>query len=844
MQIESTIRALLISLIISCSFIPLYGQEIKAEFDNEALNTALTRLRDTYNIELSFDDRELSKYKVKVDSSFSSYDEMLHFLLQGTGYEFEKKGSTYLIYPAQKDRAEEIKQKYILTGRVVDRYTSEALPFSHVSINGKWIVTDFKGNFSYSSVSDSVFAIKISYLAYYVLDTTLNHGINRVIKLKPSNIEIEEIVIKQYQVEKSIQAGASPGVLRLNHQISSYLPGNGDNSVFNLLRLQPGILAAGEQSGDMIIWGSYEGHSQVRYDGFTIFGLRNYNDNISSVNPYIAKDIKVMKGGFGPEYGERVGGIVDITGVDGNRNKPGLNLSINNMTLNALASVPLLNKASVVAGFRHTYYDLYNSTNLSLFSTKSRKPGSGSNVDVNVYPDYLFRDMNLKVSGTGDNGDNYYMSLFAGADNFSYSVEEEQLNQYLFNELDEKNLQQGASLFYGKKWREGGVSNLTLAYSYLNNRSSEVRQLIRGQMDRVIIDMIRDRDSDISELNARIDNRLRPGKNHEIEFGAGILRNQIKHNESVSLGETGLTGNLNTSNSILLPNSYFNGIFTVMKKLTLKTGLRLDYPVALGKVYLQPRLSATLRVNDRLKINSAWGIYNQFITRSPVIDEYGNYYYLWVVCDNEDIPVLNARHYVSGLSWSHNNFLVSLEAYYKKTDGISRYVETLSERTIYSGDSRSRGLDLFFKKDYRGHSAWISYSLSKTEEAFPYFMDDEYRRALHDQRHEIKLAGILNLRPAYISANYVYGSGFPDPGTTDEVQTDDYDYSRLDMALVFKLSRNSYTLDAGLSLLNVFNTENIKYSNFVRIPTDDTETIDLHAEAVPRTLTLFLNLSF
>jgi len=839
MQIKVTMRVLLISLIISCSFISLYGQEIEAEFENEALNIVLTSLRDTYGIELSFDDRELSKYMVNVDSTFASFDEMLFFLLGGTGYNLEKHGNTYLIYPAPEEKNAEAKRKYILTGRVVDRNSSEALPFSHVSVNGKWIVTDFKGNFSFSSLSDSLFDLKISYLGYYVLDTTLSYGINRLIKLEPSNIEIEEIVVKQYQVEKSIQAGSSPGVLRLNHQVSSYLPGNGDNSVFNLLRLQPGILAAGEQSGDMIIWGSYEGHSQVRFDGFTIFGLRNYNDNISSVNPYIAKDIKVMKGGFGPEYGERVGGIVDITGVDGNRNKPALNLSINNMTLNALASVPLANRASVVAGFRHTYYDLYNSTNLSLFSTRSKRPGSGGNVDVNVYPDYLFRDMNLKVSGTGDNGDNYYLSLFAGADDFSYSVEDEQLNQYLFNELDEKNLQQGASLFYGKKWRKGGVSNLTMAWSYLSKQSSEIRQLVRGQNDRVIYDMDRDIDSDINELSVSLDNILRPGKSHQVEFGAGLVRDHIRHSE-----DTFSTGYIMMDNSILLPNAYYNSIFTVMENLTLKTGMRLDYPVALEKVYLQPRASAILRINDRFKFTSAWGIYRQFITRSPVIDENGNYNYLWVVCDNEEIPVLNAQHYVTGLSWSNNNLLVSLEAYYKKTGGVTRYVETLTDRTIYSGDSRSRGIDLFLKKDYKGHSAWVSYSLSKTEEYFSYFTDDEYRRALHDQRHELKLAGIINLRPAYISANYVYGSGFPDPGTTDAVESDDYDYSRLDMALVFKFSRKSYRLDAGVSLLNVFNRENIKYSNFVRIPSEETETIDLHAEAVPRTLTLFLNLSF
>ena len=99
-----------------------------------------------------------------------------------------------------------------------------------------------------------------------------------------------------------------------------------------LLRLQPGILASGEQSSDLIIWGSYEGQSQIVFDGFTLYGMKNFNDNISAVNPFMAKDIKVLKGGFGAEYGEKAGGIVDITGLDGNRLSPSVQLNINNMT--------------------------------------------------------------------------------------------------------------------------------------------------------------------------------------------------------------------------------------------------------------------------------------------------------------------------------------------------------------------------------------------------------------------------------------------------------------------------------------------------------------------------------
>ena len=70
------------------------------------------------------------------------------------------------------------------------------------------------------------------------------------------------------------------------------------------------------------------------------------------------------------------------------------------------------------------------------------------------------------------------------------------------------------------------------------------------------------------------------------------------------------------------------------------------------------------------------------------------------------------------------------------------------------------------------------------------------------------------------------------------------EYSRMDLALVFRIARSRFVFDAGFSVLNLFNTENIKYSNFVMIPSDQTTTIDLHAEAVPRTFTVFLNMAF
>ena len=58
-------------------------------------------------------------------------------------------------------------------------------------------------------------------------------------------------------------------------------------------------------------------------------------------------------------------------------------------------------------------------------------------------------------------------------------------------------------------------------------------------------------------------------------------------------------------------------------------------------------------------------MYKQFLVKSSSIDEYGNYHYDWVIANDDDVPVLNSIHYVGGVSYSKNDFFVSLDGFYK-----------------------------------------------------------------------------------------------------------------------------------------------------------------------------------
>lgn len=814
------------------------AQYVNVEVQNTPLNKVLIDIWNSYNIQFSFNDHLLSKYNITVSKKFSSPDKAIKELLRGFPLNYEKKGDVFVIFSTDRNKGS---IPYHLDGQVLESGSFEPLPYSHVSVNDYTMATDMNGGFAFNSSSDSIFSIKVSHLGYYLLDTLINSGSNQQFYLQPSTIGLAEVVIRNKKVEKSTQIGQKAGVTKLNHKIANFLPGFGDNSVINLLRLHPGILAAGEQTNDMVIWGSYAGHSQIMFDGFPIYGLKNFNDNISAFNPLLAKNIEIYKGGYDARFGDRVGGIVNITSKNGNVNKPSLTFCVNNMTLNGMAELPLFGTGSLIVSYRKTYYDLYNNENFRLFKNKNSPVDSINRVDINVIPDYRFQDINIKYSARVKNRDFFYISLYGGKDDFSYNIDEKLNKRRIIKDKEENNSQIGGALFYGKTWKNANSSNLLISYSGSNMNFYDKYLIERKHQMGTDFRKNEITNNRIEEISVKIDNRFVINEKNTIDGGLRFISNQLSLEETVFNQKK-----FNSSENGQRINLFIQDNVSLGKNINFKIGFRLNYPLELKKFYFEPRLSTSIRINDFWKINAAWGIYNQFISKTSTLDNLGNYRYLWTLCNNDDIPVLESTHIVTGTSFHKNDLTFSLEGYYKHTNGQTQYFNPKGSNleNIFQGKSRSYGLDLMLKKDYNGHSAWMSYSLSKTEEYFSYFQNTNYRRSPQDQRHELKLAGLLNINPLYFSANYVFGSGFPIPAAYRLYIGKTPVYKRMDVSLIYKFTDKKFLGEVGLSVLNLFNSKNIKFSNFERIPANQSSSFNIHAETIPFTPALYLKLVF
>lgn len=827
-------KRIIILLVLVLIYSNVSAQKIKVSAQNKPLSEVLINLRDNYGFQLSFDNELLSNYTVSLDKSFSSRERTIAFLLKKLPLNYEISRDVFLIFPEEKII------QYRVFGQILDKENLEPLPFSHLTINNLPMATDEQGNFSFTSQIDSTFRIMATHLGYFIHDTIINTGPNQKILLTPGSTDLPEITVTDKIVQTFIKDGNQSGNLKLNHKIAGFLPTNNDNSVFELLRLQPGILAAGEQKNDLIIWGSYEGESQVMFDNITLWGLKNVYEDIGAVNPLVVKNIEVQKGGYDARYGDRVGGIVHITGKNGSRLKPTLNLTLNNITASGSYEQPIGKKSSLLLAFRHTYYNLFKDEQIRYATSNVDLSSTGNPVDsttnLNVSPKYKFRDVNFKYSTNWDNGDHFSASIMIGEDRYSYDLTTNSYTNAVKHKFEGNN-QYGGAINFGKVWKNGNTSSLTVSRSELDTETSDVTSITRIRTQEEFFRRDDKSINNITEYKASFKNSFVFAEDQNFETGINYISNEVDLKED-SLGINIL--HINSKADRL--SYYFQNNLNVSNGVSVKAGFLANYPFKLKKLYWEPRISVSMQLSDKFAINAAWGMYKQFISKSSVLSASGNYRYIWVGANEEDIPVLESVHNVAGGSYKNNGFTFSLEGYYKKTDGHTRYFKYRTEENIFLGKSKAYGLDVFAKKDLGDHTLWVSYSLSKTEENFDYFKTNDYRRALHDQRHEIKTAGLLALKPFYISANYIYGSGFPIYSKFSKVVAEP-DYTRLDAALIYKFYPKKVKCEVGVLFYNILDKNNITYESYERIPLNQINSISVYTETVPTSVRLYFKVT-
>lgn len=864
-------KAVLIIALSLISIIVLQAEEkevYEVDVADIKLSTLLSDLKDRYDIYISFNDDELSKYSISLTKEFSSIDKLLDRLLKSTKLQFSKEDNSYIIYPL-----EEKISLPIFKGVVLDIATGRTLIGANVIYEGGSVQTDRFGQFTLNSLEPKVCKVNVSYVGFEQIEFTCIEKSNNIIYLNQLTTNINQVdVVGDNATSSRIEVGEESGKLKLNPEIASILPGAGDNMIFTYLRLMPGVRAAGE-ANTLSIRGSTKEENLVLFDGFKLYNLWTFKDGISSINPLLVSDIELYKSGGDVSSGDRTGGYLEINGNSSVEDRSRVTTVINSSTLNLLGAVALSDKFSIAAAARTSYFNKVNkeeeefSSDLSnIILNKADGTISLSTISYGeLDPEYGVSDLNVKVAGDLSSNNKLYFSGYLSKDNYSYtqiSIEDSLLHNSVFQNGGNR----GAAVYFSHQSNSGYKITSQFSYSQTDKTLSQKEVSLTGLYGANTKDFA---ENSISEYQLKTGISKQIGSDHIVDGGVEINRGDsylfmsdfTRDNGKlygVDLAETFSDYSISNSErlrySLYLKDQYFRD-----QNLQIEGGLRFIYSDLMNKAYLEPRGSARYRANDKLTFSIMGGIYHQFERLIPVDGRFDEY---WIYAEKDNIKALKSIQTSAGVNYKTEKIEFSAEPFFRDASNLYELISFGDNYILSTKQMRNYGMDLFYKRKSKYVDSWVSYTYMRSKEK--QFGETRFSDADLDQRHELKLASIFRFKRFTVVCNYVLGSGlYEGDESTAKVEyrsptvessgrvaehirsyRDSFDlnraYSRFDLGAVYGFETKRIEGECGVSILNLFNRKNIDIANL----SYDDSNIEIRSENLEITPIIFLKLSF
>jgi ferric enterobactin receptor len=855
-----------------------YSQNHQFKFDNTPISKALVEVAHQMNIRIAFDAGQLGEITITKTISKGSAKDIILSVLEETNYTISFKYDTYLVYQSEQNNTTQIKQEKNHQGIIFDTETGERLPYATLLVwdKNQSISTTVDGTFS-AVLSDSASTfIQVKYLGYYTLDTIINTAnsnqfLNLGLSRKIQTISTVEVMGENLEM---IDMRDEAGHFAFNPARFSDLPNYGETDVFRALQLLPGISAM-ENSSQLNIRGSSADQNLVLFDGFTLYNLDHFFGVFSALNPNVIKNIQVYRGGFDSRYGERVSGIVDITGKSGNKNKPEFYGGINLISANLTAEIPVTEKLVLVAAGRRAYSDIYSSWLAdALLADKIGKPRrfKGQNTNT-IEPKFHFGDFNLKLTYNINQQENIAFSFYGAKDHLNSSnIVETDRSEFNTEDINEWG-NYGFGAAWKKQWNTNYFSKIQLGHSgyfndYFNNTiltndSSEPLPFLGNNKNSNSV--ITNETNDLIDYFITFQNKYSLNPNHQFEFGLSTKFNKFTFYKDAT--RNFIYSNL--ENSSFLYSMFFQDKIIAKKRFTIKPGFRLNFYSKTQKINFEPRLTASYKTENDVIFKFATGRYFQYLNKSVTEQSYGYNRDFWVLADNDEHPVVSSNHFIAGVSYQTKNLFFDVEAYYKTVRGLQEYLfiqepnwqqgespngetKTILSQFI-SGNGKAFGIDILAKYENTNFTSWLAYSISKATRTFSEINAGEEIPASYDQTHEIKWTNIYNYTKWNFSTLALYTTGHPYISYNEK----DIDfnalrtysrlpnYFRIDFSVNYNFNMKKVNIKPGMSILNVLNTENyldIYTRNFDNGNNPYNETTLVKAQDL--TLNFFVNFRF
>ncbi|MCX6257948.1 MAG: TonB-dependent receptor [Bacteroidia bacterium] len=754
---------------------------------------------------------------------------------------------------------------FTLTGIVRDKSTGEALPFATLMIKGTTTgtSTNVDGYFTLLKVPSDTSVLIAQYVGYgntgiYLTPQTPKK--NFTIEIQPSTQNLKAITVIGHREDVVITDKSDVGTVKMTPRKLELLPNVGERDIMRSFQLMPGVSASNESSSGLYVRGGTPDQNLVLYDGFTVYHVDHLYGFFSAFNSNALKDVELYKGGFESRFGGRLSSVTEITGKDGNQNFFNMGADISLLSFNAYVEIPVGKKFSSFFAFRRSYkgfiynkiFEKFNGSTSSVSSVpQGGGPGGRQMQDISITS--YFYDLNGKLTYRPTDKDIISLSIFNGTDKldnsspmhaFSFGASNSDFSMNSTDLTKYGNI--GSSLKWSRKWNDKLYGNTILSYSnyYSNRDRSQERTVTSTSGETTTSNNGVFENNDLKDYSLKTDYQWDIANFSQFQFGG--FGNFFDIDYSYAQNDTSSV--LNRKNNAILAGGYLQNNFKLFNdKIILLPGIRTSYFQTTHKIYYEPRASITFKITDKFSLKGATGKYYQFANRVTREDIMSGSKEFWLLSDGNSVPVSSSVHYVAGLSYEPDDYLFSVETYYKKINNLTEYslrfnpspLGTSYDENFFNGYGYSRGIELLAQKKSGKFNGWVSYTLGEARNHFTVY-SDTYYPANQDVTHEFKIVGLYKYKRWDFSVSWIFATGHPYTapsgaysitlldGTTQDFFTVTSknslrlpDYHRCDISANYKLlegikgdKRRRELGYIGFSVFNLYDRKNIWYKQF------------------------------
>ncbi len=736
-------------------------------------------------------------------------------------------------------------QSIRISGFVKDSLSGEPLLGANIINTGNNTGTTANNYGFYSIRLDGGNAeLVYSFIGYEDKSVTVNVSGDTTIDvtLKPGLV-LDEVVVAAGSARIAVREQMSLMHVRISD--FKVLPSLGERDAIKSLQLLPGINTGGEGQSGLNIRGGSHDQSLFLLDGVELYHVNHLGNYLSVFETEALKDIKLYKGAFPARYGSRLSSVIDIRTKEGNKYSTHGNFSMGLLSATALLEGPIVRgKSSYLLSFRRFWPDL-----LMVPITKAIMDGG-------VGLGYNFYDNIVKVNHEFSGKDKLYLSFYGGRDAYRTVFNDETGASY---SKSINRIKWGNKLVSGKWTHLYGPSLFSeMTIGYTNYSNSNFAGYEYEEYDPAITESSSTEQlSSIDDFSLKADFEYSPLTKINFRFGGGSVYHIFNPGTTTYIEdlsdtdyskETTGNDNVDTFESYL----YFENEISPTDYLKMDIGARWSGYDTPSKFYnsLEPRLSATLNVEDYFTVSSSFSVMRQYLhllTTSGMSMTSD----LWLP-STVNVPPEKSNQFALGVSKTIGNtgFDVSVEGYLKKMSGLVTFKEgsaffsgvgSWEDKIETGGIGKSKGVEILVQKSTGKTTGWISYTLSKTTRQFENINNGYEYPFNFDRRHDLSIVLKRQLsKNIDFSASWVYGSGLPitlatgkyTAVTTDHWRNDSEalmtytseayiyegknsfrmrDYHRLDVGFNFSKEKKHGTRIWSLNIYNVYNRKNAIY---------------------------------